>query len=167
MVIMHKLGYYYLPLAWGTDNITAYIAAGKKGIANTNKTVLNYRRHADNISSLGNHALKMDAIMQMQQWFTEFLKTEPEKEDDQVIHNYLLENMDKLMQKQKVYNMSSSLSAGFLKNIFKWFNKRRKYKVSVAEIMYSALIYLKEKRVKHNKKLNMFLNKNKNILKIK
>ena len=147
-VLRENGGYYYLPLAWGTDNITSYIAAGKKGIAHTNKTVLNYRRHPDNISSVGNHELKMNAIMQMQLWFSDFLKTRPEKEDDLVIYNYLLDNMDRLMQKQKVYTISSSLSAGFFKNIFNWFNKRKKYKISVSEIIYSSLIYLKEKRVK-------------------
>ncbi len=141
-------GYYFLPLGWGTDDITAYIAIGNKGIAHTNKPVLNYRRHPSNISSVGNHELKMKAIMQMHAWFNNFLLSKPEREDDLIMHKYLQANIDKLIQKQKIYTVSASLNRNFFKNTFNWLNKRKKYKLSVLEIFYSILIYLKERRVK-------------------
>ncbi len=61
-ILKSKNGFYKLPLAWGSDDITAYIAAFPKGIAHTNKPVFNYRKSALSISSSGNYIAKMKAI---------------------------------------------------------------------------------------------------------
>ena len=144
--LQKKGGYFFLPLGWGTDDITSFIAMGNKGIAHTNKPLLNYRRHPATISSIGNHELKMDAILQIQQWYTDFLRDKPEKEVDLIIYKDLVDNIDELVRKQKIYTMSASLRIRFFKNLFSWISRRKKYRLSFEEIFYSVFIYLKEKR---------------------
>lgn len=55
-------GFYKLPLAWASDDITAYTAAKKNGIANMQVPGFQYRVNSQTISSTGNVTLKLQAI---------------------------------------------------------------------------------------------------------
>ena len=66
-------GYYKLPLAWGSDDITAVMAAKDKGIANTQAFCFQYRENAMTISSSGNARVKMDAAVAQRKWYDAFL----------------------------------------------------------------------------------------------
>lgn len=151
-VLKNNGGFYFLPLAWGTDDITAYIAIDNKGIAHVNKPVLNYRRHPFTISSIGNHELKIKAIMLKQVWFNNFLLIKPHLHDDLIIYNDLCQNINKLIQKQKIYTITSSLKGHFFKNSIIYIYKRKKFNISVIEIIYSFIEYFKVKmaRRKYN-----------------
>ena len=66
-------GYYKLPLAWGSDDITAIMAARDKGIANTQKVCFQYRDNRMSITSSGNARVKMDAAVAQYRWYQQFL----------------------------------------------------------------------------------------------
>jgi len=66
-------GYYKLPLAWGSDDITAVRAARDLGVANTQVFCFQYRVNAQTISNSGNALVKMDATSAQYQWFCDFL----------------------------------------------------------------------------------------------
>lgn len=58
-------GYYKLPLAWGSDDLTAIIAAKDKGIANMQQCGFQYRENSLTIScSTQNARQKMDATLE-------------------------------------------------------------------------------------------------------
>ena len=69
-------GFFKLPLAWGSDDISAYIAAkgqGKglrDGVANTSKPVFNYRINVQSISSNNNYKTKLSSMMKAWDWFS-------------------------------------------------------------------------------------------------
>src|SRR5690606_13198643 len=54
-------GFYALPLAWGSDDITAFLASREKGIAHTNTPLFHYRSNSLSITSSGNDLEKMQA----------------------------------------------------------------------------------------------------------
>ena len=147
-VLKNNGGFYYLPLAWGTDDITSYIAIGDKGIAHTNRRVLQYRRHPTNISSIGNYEIKMQALMSHLQWFKKFLMTRPPSPDDEVIYKNLCDNIDALFQKKKIYTIAESLNKKFLKTGLNWITKRKQFNISFVQVMYSFLEYFKMKKAK-------------------
>ena len=67
-------GYYKLPLAWGSDDITAVLAAKEKGIANTETFCFQYRENQQTISSsISNIKIKIEARVSQLNWFTSFL----------------------------------------------------------------------------------------------
>lgn len=79
-------GFYKLPLAWGSDDITVYKAATSHGIAATNKVVFYYRRHDMNISSSGTTAIKLQAIQQEYNWLKDFMiSANPSNEVDEIL----------------------------------------------------------------------------------
>ena len=75
-------GYYKLPLAWGSDDITSYIAASKSGIASTNKVVFHYRRNGLSITQSGNAMHKINAISAEGQWLQAFISNSRPKSDE-------------------------------------------------------------------------------------
>lgn len=67
-------GYYKLPLAWGSDDITALLAAKEKGIANTEAFCFQYRENSQTISNTASNAkTKIEARLAQHQWFGAFL----------------------------------------------------------------------------------------------
>ncbi len=67
-------GYYYLPLAWGSDDISAVVASIPHGIVNTQEVVFLYRQNRFTISNSKNVCTKLQAIMNEAQWKRHFLQ---------------------------------------------------------------------------------------------
>lgn len=68
-------GYYKLPLAWGSDDVTAAKAADGLGIANTQAFCFQYRENPLTISSTTSHArLKIESTLAQYDWFAAFLE---------------------------------------------------------------------------------------------
>ena len=141
-------GFYNLPQAWGSDDISSYIACGDKGIAHTNSPVFNYRTSPLSISSSGNVKLKMKAILQEGRWLENFLKKQPQKHDDVVIWINLKVDLKKYLQKKKIMTMTLSLNQNFLHHLFFWISKKKYYKLTMIEIVYSIIEYFKNRIVK-------------------
>lgn len=67
-------GYFKLPLAWGSDDVTATMAADRLGIANTQAFCFQYRESQLTISSSTAHSrLKIEATLAQYDWFAAFL----------------------------------------------------------------------------------------------
>jgi glycosyltransferase involved in cell wall biosynthesis len=75
-------GFYKLPLAWGSDYLSAYIACCTNGIAHTNKTVFNYRINQYSLTSTGNVFLKRKALIAYENWVSDFLDIIPTDTED-------------------------------------------------------------------------------------
>lgn len=139
-------GFFFTPMAWGTDDISAYIAMREKGIAHTNQPLLNYRLHPSNISSSGSHEFKMEAILQQQQWLHNFLKIKPKQKEDLIVYRNICKHIDRLIQKQKIDAIASSLRFLFFESMAFWIANRKRFKISLFEIIYSISFYLRIKR---------------------
>ena len=68
-------GYQKFPLAWGTDDITATLAAKEKGIANTQTFCFQYRQNSLTITSSAPYAkVKLEATLAQYDWYKTFLQ---------------------------------------------------------------------------------------------
>lgn len=92
-------GYYWLPLAWGSDDISAVRAAESKGIANANNFCFRYRSNSFSITSSGNAEIKMDATSASYKWFAKFI----EKKKTGLLSNEDLRLLDSIKPVMDLY----------------------------------------------------------------
>lgn len=133
-------GFYKLPLAWGSDDITAFIASRYLGIAHTNRPVFEYRSNEQSITSTGNDLVKMETNSGYADWLREFLKNEPSDETDRIAREYLLTHFDELMRRRKAYTMLISMKSGRWEKAVNWWKSRQKFKLTSKDI---ALTFFK------------------------
>lgn len=131
-------GYEFLPLAWGSDDITAVEAASKTGIANTSEVCFQYRDNGLSISNSLNQTIKMDAVCLEEKWYLSFLENEPDNEDDKVLWGKLVEQLPDFYHRKKVYTMLCDLFSDKL-SIFKWIRCHRDYQISCYDIFVAFL----------------------------
>lgn len=132
-------GFYMLPLAWGSDDITAFIATGEKGIAHSNKPVFKYRSNSLSITSSGNNAYKMEANLGYERWLATFLASPPTNSDAAIVHAYLKKTQQEWMRKRKRYTMSLSMRNSLFHNFWFWFRQRTLFKLSTKDLLLAAL----------------------------
>lgn len=149
--LKHSGGFYKLPLAWASDDISAYIASLKYGIAHTEKPVFLYRRSSITISATGNFKLKIDAIIKEEQWLTDFLSIIPDKEIDKVLRDEIKKELKKYIQKKKIGILSLSFiksKKSYIKSMF----IRKQFELSFLEVNYALFNSIVE--IKKNKRFN-------------
>lgn len=139
-------GFYKLPLAWGSDDISCYMSARDHGIAHTNKPLFLYRRNSQTISTGGNIYLKMDSALAEEKWLTEFIQAEPAGNEDKILRQSIIRTIKTYSQKKKIRTIYSSEQSNPVSLIWKWYKNRKKYRLSVDELMYAALMKIKENR---------------------
>lgn len=132
-------GFYSLPLAWGSDDITAYIATNGKGIAHTNKPVFNYRSNSLSISSSGNDLEKMRANLGYAEWLRAFLASHTPDASEQVVYRNLCEQQALFMQQRKRYTMALSMRHGLVSKLWLWIRHRGEFGLRLSDIAIAAV----------------------------
>lgn len=82
-------GYFYLPLAWGSDDVTAVRAAREGGIANTLVPCFEYRQNGQTITSSNNARIKLEATLEAHSWFRSFIEGLDREQLDATENRYL------------------------------------------------------------------------------
>ncbi|MFI3265407.1 MAG: glycosyltransferase family 2 protein [Rikenellaceae bacterium] len=114
-------GFYKQPLAWGTDNISAYIAAARRGVANTYKPIFHYRSHQNTITKSGNYITKIKAIKTEKEWIKNFIITNPpQNEMDNYYIKMISERIDPYYLKQKLYLVAHDMCDNGIIRLFYW-----------------------------------------------
>lgn len=67
--LVSSQGFFDLPYAWGSDDITAFRAALKNGIANTVKVGFQYRENQQSISLSRNDDEKVESVLLQKKWY--------------------------------------------------------------------------------------------------
>ncbi|MEP0713195.1 glycosyltransferase family 2 protein [Algoriphagus sp.] len=127
-------GFYKLPLAWGSDDITAFIASAEKGIAHTNKPVFEYRSNRLSITSTGNDLHKMMADLSYSDWLEEFMRIHPPHPSEKVIYQHLLKEKDRYMHDKKLYTMMLSMRSNPMQKAKNWMKTLGKFGLSIKDI---------------------------------
>lgn len=138
-------GFFKLPLAWASDDISAYIAASSAGIAYTNSPVFMYRRNADSLSVSGNDFLKMDAILLEERWLQDFTAKPVHSLHDTILHMNIRNELKAFIQKKKIRTIYSS-NGTFISSFIRWSLVREKYGLSFEELVYAFVLRVKEQR---------------------
>ncbi|WP_434662560.1 glycosyltransferase family 2 protein [Klebsiella sp. MISC125] len=143
-------GFYKNKLAWASDDITSYIAMKDKGIAHVNLPLLFYRRSSINISSSGSVRLKLQAIEQEFDWYDNFLDNfNTHSQVDTILLRYLRCNLSKFKKKKIVETIAYNgfKRESFIKDCCTWINARKKYSLSIKEVIYIAVLAYKKIKV--------------------
>ncbi len=91
--LKEKSGFYKLPLAWASDDITAYIHSRDKGIIHINEPVFNYRINSFTITSTGNIPSKIYALELELAWIKEFLREKPKNSTCVIFYKNILREL--------------------------------------------------------------------------
>ena len=129
-------GFYKLPLAWASDDITAARAALHGGIANTNVPVFQYRVNRYTISKSANNMYKMEAIKQERKWYKD---TYLQKKDsltglDIVYFNILNSQFDEHWKNKYLDYLHQDLCSNHF-HLFMWISKRNYYGFSLKTVL--------------------------------
>lgn len=68
-------GFYDLPMAWGSDDITWYLIAKGNGVVYSPEILCNWRFSDINISSIGNLQKRIEALNKMYDFLNDFVQT--------------------------------------------------------------------------------------------
>lgn len=151
--LREKGGFFKLPLAWASDDITTYIMAKETGIINSQIPLFQYRVNSYSISTSGCIKIKMETIDQAHAWYESFLKEQTHTLDSTstIFKKMVNKELSNMTIKSKIYTMCDDfMSNGFLKTGLYWFSHKGKYNLSIGMIVYAAIEAFKRKHASKN-----------------
>lgn len=126
-------GFFKLPLAWGSDDITAYKAAAPHGIAATNKVVFYYRSHGASISSSGDTAAKLRAVGMERQWLESFIAAaSPADEEEAVLCRMIRARLGRYADYRRALEVCRLWRGGRYRELLRLWLKRRRHSLTAA-----------------------------------
>ncbi len=138
-------GFYKLPAAWGTDDITAVLAATDKGIANTHEVVFLYRSNPFSISSSGDIKIKLNAIKQEENWYRDYLTCGDSGKNDNIYKQMIIKEFRKSFQKKRLRIIADDLMLHPF-NLFKWLISAAYYDLSRPMICYAMIMSIRDRK---------------------
>lgn len=132
-------GYFKLPLAWASDDITSFLMAEEKGIANTQVLVFQYRVNSLTISSTANAEDKMCAVDLQEQWYHRFLEKGAESDIDRKFRTMLQNDLKKYFMKTRIVRAKIDLSKSPFTRLSFWLRRRHRFKMTRPMILKAFL----------------------------
>ena len=127
-------GFFKLPLAWGSDDVTVFRAGLDHGIANTQQFGFQYRKNPYTITNSGNHQIKAVAHVQEWQWFSDCLKTiEGHDSQERLFKTFLLRDIEG-HYRQKIKDMLEEDISIHFQHLKYWLNNADYFKLSRLEV---------------------------------
>lgn len=123
-------GFYKLPLAWASDDITALIAAKDTGIANTQVPTFQYRENRYTISRTGNTEVKLQAVLLSKKWYELFLAEKPSNDLDYKYWILLQDFFDKHFDYMLRGPIKQELETKSVFRLVYWYKQRKKYNLN-------------------------------------
>lgn len=133
--LKQKGGFYKLPLAWASDDITSFILASEKGIVNSQVPLFQYRVNSNTISNTGNIEEKMNAIELEKKWYADFLSYETMNTMDMKYRKMLLSENNIFFIKKKIFRIKIDLLNNPFFRLSFWIKNKKKFGVSYGMIM--------------------------------
>lgn len=140
-------GFYKLPLAWASDDISAVQAAAPHGVANSQVPLFQYRSNGLTISRTGNVGIKMEACNAEEDWYRTFVAEAPQTDDAvaAVFRSRVATTMGLHFSKKRIYQMVGALCSSFLPSLFFFLRRRKAYRLTYHHLAYACIETLKEK----------------------
>lgn len=123
-------GFYKLPLAWASDDITAVRAALDKGIANTMSPGFLYRENRMTISNAASGRIKAEATCLEKQWYEELLsKSFPQDETDRRYVSFMRRDINAHFQLRFTLCCQDDVNRNPFRALF-WYKRKTRYSLS-------------------------------------
>ncbi len=130
-----KGGFFKLPMAWGSDNVSAYISASDFGIINSQIPVFQYRVSPLSISSGGSYEKKILGIEGEKMWIENFLSQQPQNSIDVVYWKCIKEYYNTYYENWFVDLIFLDIRENGFSACLKWLKKRRSIQLSFSKVM--------------------------------
>ena len=124
-------GFYKLPLAWSSDDLSAYVAASYNGVANTQAIVFQYRVNSQTITSSGNVDYKMEASISYFHWIYDFLKKPASNHVDDMYRAQLLNEYANHFESRQSYTIAQDLKSHNVLRCFYWLRNSNRWSIHV------------------------------------
>lgn len=139
-------GFYKLPLAWGSDDISVYRVA-LQGVANTQIPVFQYRVNRFNISSTNCgkkfYLARREGVLGQHKWYRDFLKIVPKEDSlDYKYWNLLNDLFPSHCQEGVEECVMIELRADLIKSLIYWIRHQKQYSLTMKRIMVCGIIAL-------------------------
>lgn len=142
-------GFFKLPLAWGSDDISAYKIAFKLGISNTQIPVFQYRVNKNNISNTNKtknfYIARRNGILGQHEWYASFLQNIPTSPLDYKYWKLLKEEFTQHCNNGIDECIKVELSTTFWISLFYWLRNKRKYHLTLKRFFVCILIVIIKK----------------------
>ena len=135
-------GFYKLPLAWGSDCVTSFIAAKKAGVANTIKPIFYYRQNSKSITNSSDIRVKMQATIQYSEWMHGFLNEKPQNKMDCMYWHLINKGFFKKIQHHETFMIGYDIKSHFFDGIWHWAKNKKGYRISIKQLFLATGIGL-------------------------
>lgn len=132
-------GFYKLPMAWGSDDITAVRAAVDGGIANTQSPCFQYRRNSYSITATADAEMKLKAIQLEKEWYQYLLKKSPIDEMDKKLYSLIMERMPRYFMNKKGTLVGQDIMQNGITRIPFWICNKSQFHLSLTQIIRGYL----------------------------
>ncbi len=132
-------GFYYLPMAWASDEITAVLAADKKGIANTQRICFQYRENRNSITKSGDWKIKIKATLKEEKWIEDYLGKQNIEDLSSEESKYLImlvQQKDSYFSNKFKYNLKEGFATKSI-SIFNSLVLRKSLHLNMSDIIIS------------------------------
>lgn len=137
-------GFYKLPLAWASDDISAYINAGTMGVAHCQTPLFCYRKNSQTITSTGNIKIKLQAVYLENKWLKDFVeKSKPTNVLDELILEKIKKQIDKYIGTKIAIHLSQMTYPKFISTVIKMLYRNGVMNISCYYMVYGFLLKLK------------------------
>lgn len=145
-------GFYKLPMAWGSDDISVVRQAeAGGGIVNSNEILFKYRDNRLSISSSGSLLNKLEAVRLEEKWYETFLENYKRKDgSEKLFYQYINDIKGAYFFKKRLNIIITIISQAPLRFFFFLFNKG-KYGLNIKLLIYVLLMGMVEKGKTHYK----------------
>ena len=138
-------GFYKLPLAWASDDITSFLIMANNGIWHTERPIFFYRKNSLTISQSSSAKTKVKAITEEIKWYDNFLSgTRPQSDVDEVFFKSIQNELPHYFR-SKIINTIAYDGLKGISDFFYWFSKRQSLGLGFMEIIYAVILAIKKK----------------------
>lgn len=134
--LKERCGYVDIPMAWGSDDLTAYNAALGKGVANSQVSMFQYRVNSQTISNSGNTLIKFNSMVSTYKKIKELLEL---MSDDDLDEKYRLTCKAKIDDKIRTVKTSAvqhdMVSRGKIRGLAWWMYHSTSFNICKSEII--------------------------------
>lgn len=134
-------GFYKLPLAWGSDDITAFRAALDGGVANTQIPCFQYRINSQTISNTASARIKLEANKLAREWYQKALKhLTPTDSVDQLFYKKLDNSVSSHFRKRFFITMIEGYPQN-IKDYRYWMNEAEEFGATKRQVLKEFYYY--------------------------
>lgn len=130
-------GFFNLPMAWGSDDITTWLIAWKGGIANSQVPLFLYRKNRQTLSKSGSTTLQMKAINVLGTWLRQHLNDAPDDSIDKLYFQKIIDFIPFYINNRKLGTLKKDYLNNGLIKVFYWLSQRKQYDLPLSIIIRS------------------------------